>query len=157
MLPPKDRSAVTINDSNLSPEQIQAHIKRLTLVAFSLYARGSFETAFDTLMTAYLLDPVSPEVMECEKTLLPAWELLQIKKAEEKASSMHSTPDQHVRRSESARIDVLKKEKENERAEKERALWREASLPRKGLGNPPLLRSRQSPVIPRVRFGRVIG
>ncbi len=62
------------------PEQVtpelQARVKRLTNVAINLFERGSYETAFDSLMKAYLLDPTSTYVMNCERTLLPAIELM---------------------------------------------------------------------------------
>ena len=54
--------------------ELQARVKRLTNVAINLFERGSYETAFDSLMKAYLLDPTSAYVMNCEKTLLPAIE-----------------------------------------------------------------------------------
>jgi hypothetical protein len=63
-------------DESLSPREIEARITRLTAVAINLFNRGSFEPAFETLMKAYLLDPSSPHVIECEKTLMPAWELM---------------------------------------------------------------------------------
>ena len=59
----------------MTPE-LQARVKRLTNVAINLFERGSYETAFDSLMKAYLLDPTSTYVMNCERTLLPAIELM---------------------------------------------------------------------------------
>jgi hypothetical protein len=63
-------------DESLSPEKIEARVTRLTAVAVNLFKRGSYEPAFETLMKAYLLDPSSPHVIACEKTLMPAWELM---------------------------------------------------------------------------------
>ncbi len=51
-------------------------MKRLTSVATNLFKRGSYEPAFESLMKAYFLDPTSPHVLACEKTLMPALEML---------------------------------------------------------------------------------
>ena len=59
-----------------SPEDVQARVLRLTTIATNLYKRGSFEVAFDSLMKAYLLDPSNPHVIACEKTLMPALEMM---------------------------------------------------------------------------------
>lgn len=58
------------------PDEVEAQVKRLTSKASELLRRGAYETAFDSLMNAYLLDPVSPLVIETERTLLPAIEML---------------------------------------------------------------------------------
>ena len=50
-------------------------VRELTDAAGTLLNRGLSESAFETLMNAYLLDPVSPDVLACEKRVLPAWEL----------------------------------------------------------------------------------
>ena len=55
-------------------DEIQNQVRRLTDNARSLFARGAFETAFNTLMKAYFLDPVSPEVMKAEELIVPALE-----------------------------------------------------------------------------------
>jgi len=61
---------------SLSPQEVDSRVKRLTTVAVGLFNRGSYEPAFETLMKAYLLDPSSPHVIACEKTLMPAVDLM---------------------------------------------------------------------------------
>lgn len=112
---------------------VQRRVKRLTGAASQLLERGAYETAFETLMKAYLLDPTSPDVIECEKTLLPTWESMRKK---------NSPPTQSVApvrlplptENGEQRLQALKQQKEQERLEKERAMWREASKPPKVLG-----------------------
>ncbi len=120
-----------------SPE-LQARVKRLANVAINLFERGSYETAFDSLMKAYLLDPSSAYVMHCEKTLLPAIELMRKRGTistpttaapTSQLSSPRQTPSEDTPGNEESRLDVLKRQKELERQEKERAVWRDASKP----------------------------
>lgn len=58
----------------LSRPDMQARVKKLTSEAEALLSNGSVEDAFNTLMTAYLLDPLSADVMVCEKKVLPQWQ-----------------------------------------------------------------------------------
>jgi hypothetical protein len=60
-----------------SPSQLQTRIRRLTNAADGFLESGSLKNAFESLMKAYLLDPMSPYVIACEKTILPAWEHMQ--------------------------------------------------------------------------------
>ncbi len=60
-----------------TPRDLQARIRRLTSAAESYYDNGSYKNAFDSLMKAYLLDPMSPFVIACEKTVIPAWQRMQ--------------------------------------------------------------------------------
>jgi tetratricopeptide (TPR) repeat protein len=126
--------------ASLEPEQfqltpeLQARVKRLTNVAINLFERGSYETAFDSLMKAYLLDPTSTYVMNCEKTLLPAIELMRKRgsitsPAKAQAASPQDAASQPDSGREESRLEILKREKEMERQEKERAMWRDASKP----------------------------
>jgi tetratricopeptide (TPR) repeat protein len=125
------------------PEQVtpelQARVKRLTNVAINLFERGSYETAFDSLMKAYLLDPTSTYVMNCERTLLPAIELMKKRgtmsspQATTKLASAQ-TPAQQAKPQENktddeTRLEILRRQKEAERQEKEREIWRNASKP----------------------------
>lgn len=125
-------------DQPQAPE-LQARVKRLTNVAINLFERGSYETAFDSLMKAYLLDPTSSYVMNCEKTLLPAIELMK------KRGTITTTPPtaapvpqlasapqiapQEMKSDEESRLEFLRSQKEAERQQKERAMWRDASKP----------------------------
>lgn len=65
-----------MEEESLSSQEIDARVRRLTVVATNLFKRGSYQPAFDSLMKAYLLDPASPHVLACEKTLLPVLELM---------------------------------------------------------------------------------
>ena len=62
------------SDEGGSPEQIRLQIRQLTDTATVLLNRGLSESAFESLMKAYLLDPMNPDVVACEKRVLPAWE-----------------------------------------------------------------------------------
>lgn len=120
----------------MTPE-LQARVKRLTNVAINLFERGSYETAFDSLMKAYLLDPTSTYVMNCERTLLPAIELMRKRgtitspataKPMSQLSSSQPT-SQEKGDNEDTRLEILRRQKEAERQERERAMWRDASRP----------------------------
>jgi len=123
-------------------EDVDAQIRKLTSKASELIRRGAYETAFDSLMNAYFLDPVSPTLMESEKTLLPAIELMRKQKTGKEGSQrmmgLSSLPPSGRRpegaslsAQDSQRLEELKRQKEAERMERERAMWREASrLPR---------------------------
>jgi hypothetical protein len=130
------------NESARTPEGVDTQIRRLTSKASELMRQGAYETAFDSLMNAYFLDPVSPTLMESEKTLLPAIEMMRRQKAGrvtgQTMNGLSSLPPS-ARRSDSSalspedsqRLVELKRHKEAERVERERAVWREASrLPR---------------------------
>jgi hypothetical protein len=61
---------------DLSSQEVESRVRRLTAVASNLFWRGSYQTAFESLMKAYLLDPSSPYVIACEKTLLPVLDMM---------------------------------------------------------------------------------
>jgi hypothetical protein len=63
-----------LDDLQSLPRDTQTRIRALTSVAENFLENGLFKNAFDSLMKAYLLDPMSPYVIACEKTVLPAWE-----------------------------------------------------------------------------------
>ncbi len=74
----RDFSKVPImlpEDPVLSPVEKEARVLQLTSAARQLMKLGLSEPAFESLMKAYLIDPLSPQVLSCEKTVLPAWEL----------------------------------------------------------------------------------
>jgi hypothetical protein len=117
-------------------------IRELTDVARGLAALGHVEPAFNALMRAYLIDPMSPDVIACEATVLPLWNRAHNFDAPP-ASAMPSAqpvaapiptvqhpPSSKRPRSpqdDSQRIEVLKQQKELERLERERAAYRQAS------------------------------
>jgi hypothetical protein len=122
----------------VTPE-LQARVKRLTNVAINLFERGSYETAFDSLMKAYLLDPTSSYVMNCEKALLPAIDLMK-KRGTIASPQTTATPVAHMaspgqagpqetKGDDETRLEILKRQKDAERQEKERSMWRDASKP----------------------------
>jgi tetratricopeptide (TPR) repeat protein len=121
----------------MTPE-LQARVKRLTNVAINLFERGSYETAFDSLMKAYLLDPTSTYVMNCERTLLPAIELMRKRgtitsQPKANAASLqspgHKSASEESGSTDESRLETLKRQKDADRQEKERAMWRDASKP----------------------------
>lgn len=56
-------------------------VRSLITSAEQFLSRGEVDNAFESLMRAYLLDPVAPEVIECEHHVLPAWQQLHGKSA----------------------------------------------------------------------------
>lgn len=140
--------------------ELQAQIRHLTSVAEQFMEKGSYEKAFDSLMKAYLLDPVSPYVISCEKTVLPAWQknqtntspssgiipstnfqrretMSQPTQPEPQARMNLSGPgNSQLQNDQQKRLEALKLQKELERRERERALWRQASSPPAAKGSP---------------------
>jgi len=127
-------------DERASQEELDARIKKLTNTASLLLRRGAIETAFDSLMNAYLLDPMSPHVVETERTLLPVIELMRRRGTITRGSQTMNTfpmPPPSGRRADATplsaedarRIEELKSQKEQQRIESERAVWRQASRP----------------------------
>jgi len=164
-----------------SGEELDARVKKLTSKASELLRRGAYETAFDSLMNAYLLDPVSPAVIESERTLLPAIEMMRkrgtIKEGSQRMNPYDTLPPSG-RRPEGAtlsaddarRIDELKRQREQERFESERAMWREASraphvpetplLPESTVQEPgaaPLPEKEHTGFFAKLRHGKLLG
>jgi hypothetical protein len=102
----------------LTPQDAEARIVRLTSSAQNYLKRGQSALAFDTLMEAYLLDPVHPLVISCEHAVLPAWETF--RKQQIMSSGVPPATDDE-------RLARLKAEKEMQRREKERQIWSQAS------------------------------
>jgi len=152
-----------------SDHVIDSRVKRLTVVATNLFERGSYESAFQSLVKAFLLAPMHPHVVECQKTLQPAIRLLKERGSVIGLDIVNGTPVQpgdtsstvfvgegegllpdasdgpgllprqnHMARAMPAlhegRLEILKRQKERERSERERAMWREASGPLKVYG-----------------------
>ena len=61
------------DEPQTSPDEVRMRVRELTETAQILLNRGLRESAFDALMKAYLLDPLSPEVISCEERVLPRW------------------------------------------------------------------------------------
>ncbi len=62
--------------ASLSPEEISQRIRSLIGSADHYLSRGAIENAFDSLTRAQLLDPSNPEVIACEKRVVPQWRKL---------------------------------------------------------------------------------
>ncbi len=126
-------------DPPISSTELQTRVRQLTSLAERMLERGSPENAFDTLMKAYLLDPVSPYVASCEKSVLPAWEKTHARELSlfSIPSSFHEGETVNISKTspppdaaeQDKRLETLKQRKELERKEHERALWRQASNP----------------------------
>jgi tetratricopeptide (TPR) repeat protein len=108
----------------LSSQELRLRVRQLVANADALLSRGLSENAFESLMKAYLLDPLAPEVLSCEQRVLPAWEMTRNQRRQSPTGSGHSMM------SEQARLDALKRQKEVQRNELERVRWREASSAR---------------------------
>lgn len=106
-----------------TPEEVSVRVRQLTETAQILLSRGLGESAFETLMKAYLLDPISPDVLACEERVLPVWESLrQQTPAAEPAFASGLLAD-----SGTGRLESLLRQKEDERLEHERGVWRAAA------------------------------
>ena len=68
-----------VGGKGLPGTDLQSQIVRLTGAAEQYLKRGQSALAFDSLMEAYLLDPLNPLVLSCEKNVLPAWEAFRTK------------------------------------------------------------------------------
>jgi len=114
-------------------KDVQSQVTRLTGAAEQYLKRGQSALAFDSLMEAYLLDPLNPLVVSCEKNVLPAWESFRNKQSTTPVSSQPMTDEQRLAR--------LKAEREAVRQEKERKVWEQASrspgVPGQKPGTPP--------------------
>lgn len=142
---PKSVAGFLTTERPSETHEVQTRVRQLTSAAEKALEEGSVENAFNSLMKAYLLDPVSPFVLSCEKTLLPVWESAHPSNpsyaAEEESMtsrelSQNRFTDQlspsggtSLDPEQAQRLEVLKRQKEAERAERERARWREASRP----------------------------
>jgi tetratricopeptide (TPR) repeat protein len=64
------------DETALSQQEIHARVQYLVDVADVFLDRGMTESALDSLMRAYLLDPLAPEVISSEKRILPVLEMM---------------------------------------------------------------------------------
>ena len=124
----------------LPEDEVQKQVKHLTTMARDLFERGSFDSAFDSLMKAFMLDPLSKDVAREESVIVPAFELMK-KRGTLTASANESRPTttQILQRGlasggsgsnpsgPTSRLDQLKQQKEQERMTREREMWRKAS------------------------------
>jgi tetratricopeptide (TPR) repeat protein len=64
------------DEAALSQQEIHERVQYLVDVADVFLDRGMTESALDSLMRAYLLDPLAPEVLSSEKRILPVLEMM---------------------------------------------------------------------------------
>jgi hypothetical protein len=129
---------VTIDkNSDPVPSDLQGVVKELTETAVRYQQDGQLESAFNALMKAYLMDPTSPHVASAEKNVLPAWELLRKRTAKMEpvsprpAPAPQDSPTIQLDPVSIQRLQQLRELKDQERRDRERTLWREASNPPK--------------------------
>jgi hypothetical protein len=125
-------SSTVADDPVLTPEQEETRILQLTSAARQLVKLGLSEPAFESLLKAYLIDPLNEHVLSCEKVVLPAWEL----------TRKHARANSVPQKADNDRLKVLKARKEAERLEKEQAVWEKAS------GKPKVMQSTIATPIP---------
>lgn len=126
-------------------------VTRLTATAEEFLKKGSLDSALESLMNAYFLDPESPSVIACEKHVIPAWERAHRRgetsfdrrdplSSEEMFDSLSNLQDRDQTKNipdallgklnQDARLELLKQQKEAERLRREQEIYREASRPR---------------------------
>jgi thioredoxin-like negative regulator of GroEL len=64
------------DEAALSPQEIHARVKYLVDIADVFLDRGMTESALDSLLRAYLLDPLAPEVISSERRILPLLDIM---------------------------------------------------------------------------------
>jgi len=116
----------SLGNAEAPGKDLESQISRLTGAAEQYLKRGQSALAFDSLMEAYLLDPLNPRVVSCEKNVLPAWEAFRNKQTIVPGAPAAMTDEQRLSR--------LKAEREVIRQAKERKVWEQASRPT-GLGS----------------------
>jgi tetratricopeptide (TPR) repeat protein len=134
-----------------SPGDVDARIRRLTMVAGRLFDRGAFDAAFESLMKAYLLDPGNPLVVACEKQMMPVWNTLR-KTGLPGYSPQHyvgagkvlqapppvvaqSQPLAPVATDAEVRLELRKRQLEQQRKDHEQTIWRNASQAPKNMAS----------------------
>ncbi len=80
-----------------TPDDLANQVRRLTTDARGLYQRGAYQSAFDTLTRAYLLDPVSIDVLQAEALILPAFERMCAQRAGTAARGGRPSASQLIR------------------------------------------------------------
>lgn len=105
---------------------VQGQITKLTNAAQQYLKNGQSALAFDSLMEAYLLDPLNERVVSCEKAVLPAWESYR---------KQHAVGAVPAKLSDDERLARLKAQREAQRTAKERQMWEQASSKPRIFGN----------------------
>ncbi len=123
---PDFAAPLSASQSPNAPVEMQNQIGKLTNAAQHYLKSGQSALAFDSLMEAYLLDPLDARVLSCEKAVLPAWENYRQQHA---GSAVASKSGDEVR------LARLKAEREIQRSAKERQMWEQASSKPRTFGN----------------------
>lgn len=95
-------SALRDEEAPLSAGEVHARVKILVNAANVFLGRGLNESAFESLMRAYLLDPLAPEVISGEQKILPVLEVMGNRPGG-KASS-HTSAEDRTEKSNSASL-----------------------------------------------------
>lgn len=160
----------------LSAREVRAKVRTLTNAAERFLEEGSVDSAFESLMKAFLLDPVSPDVVTCEKSVLPAWEKRRSTTVQSQKGGMNlalreddptsffgPTNNRPERMNREQRLEALKAQREAERIQREQEQWRKASSPPKAIGNSTESGSEQpekkeeSSLFNKLRLGKFLG
>jgi tetratricopeptide (TPR) repeat protein len=64
------------DEAALSQQEIHARVQYLVDIADVFLDRGMTESALDSLLRAYLLDPLAPEVISSEQRILPLLDIM---------------------------------------------------------------------------------
>jgi hypothetical protein len=128
-------------------EDQQARLRRLLMVAVTLQERGAYEAAYDTVLKAEEMSPVDGEVVALKERIRPQYEIAMARKNGEGSPSRRtdlpgvaasmavklltddiaSVPPPAAPPTESEmRIDVLRKQREQQRQLREQQMWRQA-------------------------------
>jgi tetratricopeptide (TPR) repeat protein len=134
------------------PEEVRTRIRRLLIVIASLYDRGAYESAYETLLKAEDLDPLNAEVIAAKNKILPAYQVaLKRREADLQRMRRNDLPGAAATMAErllsennsagatdsgvlsfNRRLEELRRQKEEERQVRERAAWRQGT----GAGEP---------------------
>jgi len=145
--------------SEASTQDTQDKVRRLTLIAQKLFDLGAIDSAFESLMEAYLLDPANPLVAVSEAKMRPLWNLLRTRgvpayepttRPREDGTRLDgfrrrvttATPQPVLPKAQTAtalpsnpdgdaRVEERKRDLERARREREQTMWRKASQPPK--------------------------
>jgi len=127
-----------VAEQMVQEDEVQIQVKRLTKMAHDQFEHGSYDSAFDSLMNAFILDPLSKEVAQAESVIVPAIELmkkrgtLSVTSDENRPTTTQIlqrglSPNGPISSDPVSRLDQLKQQKEQERLMREREMWRKAS------------------------------
>jgi tetratricopeptide (TPR) repeat protein len=146
----------------LSNQESEARIRRLLTAAISLYERGAYVSAFETVLKAEEINPQDPNVMEWKQKVSSAHEGSISRRSSAEAMRpredlpgvaaamaaklLSKDPSQNAQLASpggdystfNERLAALRRQREEERSARERTLWQQASMAsKKNLGADP--------------------